>query len=50
MLAQLLVDSLIHPVARLLVALCLEIAVFFHKGEVAVDHIPYFGYTELVIA
>ena len=49
-LFKLLVDSLVHPVAGLLLSLGFEIAVFFDKREITVDHIPHLGNTQLIIS
>ncbi len=47
---QLLVDGLIHPVARLLVTLALEVAVGFHIVEISVNHVPHFCDTYSIVA
>ena len=35
-----LVDALIHPVFRLLVATIVEVAILLHEVDILVDHIP----------
>lgn len=39
--AQRVVDALVHPVLRLLVAFVVEVAVLFRERDIFVDHVPY---------
>ena len=49
-IAQLLVDGLVHPIFCLFLAFVLEISVFVYKVEILVYHIPHLGDTQFVVA
>ena len=45
-----LVDALVHPVLRLLVATVVEVTVMLHEINVLIDHIPNLLHTRTVEA
>lgn len=48
--AELFVDGLIHPVAGLLAATTVKVAVPHGKLKVAVNHVPHLGDAQLEVA
>ena len=48
--AKVFVYAFVHPEFRLLVALVVEVPIFFGEADIVFNHLPYFGDAKLVIA